>query len=738
MTQLEAALSLAARGFHVFPVLPKGVGYRDRNGKDQISDGKHPAVSGWQEWATTSEVKIQKRWSRHAYNVGISTSRYGEDKALAVVDVDVKKGKRGDLALLRLEMDGFEFPTTLENETPSSGRHLVYVVDHALQQGTDVLGVGLDIRSKGGFIVAPGSEIDGVPYRQISQQDLPSPAPEWLVAKLGVPKQRSLREKAPLPNVDPERAMVRAVEHLEKTPGAALGSRGSTAYKVAARLKDLGCTRDVTLFLMDQHWVEKCDPPMPSEDLEDSVNHAFTYGKEQPGSAAPEAVFTPAEDSTDEDDDEAPKGTHPFEKLNQEYAFIKRGAFVLQETTDSHGRYTTEHLDVAAFHAWHANQPLRIGDKSKPVSKWWMESPRRRQYEGVVFMPNQDPGPRFFNLWRGFAVQAAEKADPKHPALAAFLEHALKNVCRGDKDLCRWLLGYFAHMIQRPNEKPLVALVFKGRKGTGKNALVERVGYLLGAHALVADDDRYLLSNFNAHLETNLFFVLDEATWAGDKKAEGRLKGLITGTEHLIERKGAEPYRADNLTRVAILGNEDWMVPASHDERRFAVFEVGEGRMQDRKFFEDMRKGMEQGGYAHLLRFLQEFDLSTVDVNDAPRTQALLDQKLASLDPMPQWWMECLMEGRILGADFSETWPERITAEKLREAHTRWLRSKNIRSRGIDAIAFGRQLRKLAPSFVNKNAHVNGRQIHMHHSPGLNQLRDEWDAWVGGMTAWIL
>ena len=37
---------------------------------------------------------------------------------------------------------------------------------------------------------------------------------------------------------------------------------------------------------------------------------------------------------------------------------------------------------------------------------------------------------------------------------------------------------------------------------------------------------------------------------------------------------------------------------ATDDERRYAVFHLGEGRMQDRKFFHDMRVGMEQGGYA--------------------------------------------------------------------------------------------------------------------------------------------
>ena len=137
-----------------------------------------------------------------------------------------------------------------------------------------------------------------------------------------------------------------------------------------------------------------------------------------------------------------------------------------------------------------------------------------------------------------------------HKSVDQFREHVLANVCGGSEELAHWLTAYFAHMVQKPWQKPLVALVFRGAKGVGKNALVERVGALLGKHFMVADDERYLLGNFNSHLEANLFFVLDEAAWAGDKRAEGKLKGLITGSQHVIERKGFEPYEVDNLTQI--------------------------------------------------------------------------------------------------------------------------------------------------------------------------------------------
>ena len=35
----------------------------------------------------------------------------------------------------------------------------------------------------------------------------------------------------------------------------------------------------------------------------------------------------------------------------------------------------------------------------------------------------------------------------------------------------------------------------------------------------------------------------DEAFWAGDKKAEGMLKDLVSGKTHMLEYKGVDPIR---------------------------------------------------------------------------------------------------------------------------------------------------------------------------------------------------
>mgnify|MGYP000856866344 CR=1 FL=1 len=53
---------------------------------------------------------------------------------------------------------------------------------------------------------------------------------------------------------------------------------------------------------------------------------------------------------------------------------------------------------------------------------------------------------------------------------------------------------------------------------------------------------RYLVGQFNAHLASCLFLQADEGFWAGDKQAEGRLKGLITSEYQMIELKGVDHF----------------------------------------------------------------------------------------------------------------------------------------------------------------------------------------------------
>lgn len=339
--------------------------------------------------------------------------------------------------------------------------------------------------------------------------------------------------------------------------------------------------------------------------------------------------------------------------LNETYALVLIGghALVLREGEDMDGRPTIEFLSKTAFKTWFENRrhPMYPADPDETLATAWLSHPRRRQYAGIVFAPDGAP-PEFYNLWRGFAVEPAPRmADWRdhRQHFPVLYDHVLTNVARGNADIANWVWAWFAHAVQRPTERLGKALVLRGKQGTGKTIVGESVGALFGPHYVLVDDARYLTGQFNAHMASCLLLQCDEGFWAGDKAAEGRLKGLVTSRNQMIEKKGVDPIMVRNLVRLMISSNHDWVIPAGMEERRFAVLDVGDGCMQDQDYFAELRQELRNGGYPHLLAYLQAFDLSTVSLSTVPATFALFEQKLAGLPLEHSYWYERLREGLL-------------------------------------------------------------------------------------------
>ena len=721
---LEHALRLAALGFHVFPL---------------IDGGKLPRIDRYPERATRDTAQITAWWTdrvtgwEQPWNIGISTTKFGDHISLLVVDVDVKKGKDGNETIAELEILGDELPATHTQTTPTGGRHLVYSVDRAVKQNAGLLGPGLDIRSRGGFIVGAGSVIAGKrePYKGSSVPI--APAPQWLIDRCGYGKETKADTSPPVEGVDTERAFARAQKYLAGLDTVSSGSRNEAAYRAAAVLRDYGVTQPEVVALMQDEW--KCEPILEHDEIIHVVNSVFDYARGVAGGEAPETQFPLVVAEPDKSG-----AKHPFDKLNDEFAFVMSGGghHILWETTDVDGKFKLEHVAESSFHRRHAAQVMQVNGKQAPTTEQWIISARRRSFDGIAFAPEKQCDPRFYNLWRGFAV--TPNMSPTHEAVLAvdlWFKHLKENVCRGDIPLARYLTSFFAHIVQRPCEKPLVACVFKGAKGTGKNALVEQgIGHILGSHFMVAADRRFLVGNFNGHLENLLAIVLDEAFWSKDKQAEGVLKSLITGSSHNIEHKGKEAYSVANLVRVFILGNEDWVVPASHDERRYAVFDVGDGNKLDTDFFTKMRTGMENGGAGLLLRRLLDYDITDFNLNVPPVTAALLEQKEESLDQVEKWWLASLSEGYIAGSDFGGEWPKTADTSRLRIALSRFSRESGVRKPLPDPRSIGRTMRKFCPSLVATKRRDGTNTVNVYKVPSLEVARLEWDAFIGHETTW--
>ncbi len=216
---LAHALAAAARGWHVFPLLP---------------GGKRPlrGFTNWERAATTDPDLIRRCWSRAPYNIGIACGPSG----LVVVDLDTPKTDERPLppwdrpgvnegadvlALICLEA-GQPLPfNTFTVRTRRNGAHLYFTAPAELPLGntTGRLGWLIDTRAQGGYVVGPGSFVDlpdGVGSYDVIHNGPTASLPAWLAASL-TPRE-----------VENTRRPVSAREML-----ARLGGR-STGYVYAA------------------------------------------------------------------------------------------------------------------------------------------------------------------------------------------------------------------------------------------------------------------------------------------------------------------------------------------------------------------------------------------------------------------------------------------------------------------------------------------------------------------------
>ena len=193
---------------------------------------------------------------------------------------------------------------------------------------------------------------------------------------------------------------------------------------------------------------------------------------------------------------------------------------------------------------------------------------------------------------------------------------------------------------------------------------------------------------------------MDEGFWAGDKAGESGVKGLITEDILVIEQKGKDVFKIKNHINIAFASNSDWIVPAGLSERRFMVLDVSEAMKQDKVYFGAIIKQLENGGYEAMLHDLLEYDISKVDVSKIINTPAMLDQKIASMNPVQKFWFEKLRDGRLQDSD--SDWNEIILSENLYEQYIEFCKNIGVRHRKISK-QFGKEVKDLCPELERRN-----------------------------------
>lgn len=249
-TMLEAALMYAEEfGWSVLPLHTPAAGGCSCGKPKCTSRGKHPRTIHGVSDATTDVEQIRRWWAQWPdANVGVATGSISE---IVAVDID---GPKGEEAFTNLCGN----PPSLSSKT-GKGRHVIFAAPQIPIKNAVRLAPKLDIRGDGGYIVAPPSRhASGHQYRWEDelglgpQQITPAPIPSSLLRAI---------------TTSPARRRHGAID-LTTIARVGEGHRNDgflTPY--AGRLLGMGHSESETLELCLALNTEKCDPPLPREEV---------------------------------------------------------------------------------------------------------------------------------------------------------------------------------------------------------------------------------------------------------------------------------------------------------------------------------------------------------------------------------------------------------------------------------------------------------------------------------------
>lgn len=527
--------------------------------------------------------------------------------------------------------------------------------------------------------------------------------------------------------------------------------KSGTGLKHARLLADRVTAEGMTAYIMM--------PPQPRPNDKKSVDWLDTLVEQgsgpfisvmTSGKPAPYQALTNTQQPTQQPEEARPEPEQPrplgselqqaIQALNEQYTHIVVGGknYVVTEGVNALSNKEMVFYGLDDFKAMMGHDPKVTvytqsgAPRKQNVGAAWLEHEKATFCkEGVTFHPVEE---RFYrgrlNTYFGYGV---EPIPHEAEEIRLYLEHVHQIICAGDDDHYRYLMSWLAHMIQKPAEKPGVAVILKAGQGTGKGSFIKPLGQIIGSHYCYASQPNILTGKYNSLLENKVLVFADEAFF-GSKADTDRLKTLITEPTNTIERKFVNAITVPDFSRIIMASNKDGIVSIEEDERRYFYLEVSEDRKQDQQYFGQLMDLIDNGQLAgKLLDLLQRWDISDFNPRVVPKTQALTDQKINNLAPLARWLFECLQDERIAGGVWNAG---SQPADQVRESVREWLDSRKLNVYGDLSSQLGRELTKVGINKQRVRDSSTGGRYYRYNLPTVDEARAAFEQRISGKIDW--
>ncbi len=376
---------------------------------------------------------------------------------------------------------------------------------------------------------------------------------------------------------------------------------------------------------------------------------------------------------------------------------------------------------------------LPVSCKPNEIIDAFLNHPKTLCYDTVAFTPL--PTPRTtINYW------VPPSITPKGGDPSKIGEFLLQVICNHDAESLVYLIRYLAHMWQKPEEKPGIAIVLLGGQGTGKGTFFQLLASIWTRTTLQVSSVDHVVGGFNAAMERNFIINMDEALFSGDRRSMGRLKSMITEPTITIEQKYQPRRTVGSIHRFFAASNHQHFGNIEKDDRRFVFLRVSDERKGDHNYFKQLYKAMDDpvqlGAFVNLLATT---DITDFNVRSKPNTSELIQQKLQSLRGFERFWYEVLCTGYL---DF----PDQYTSQAWRES--RFISTKSLTATYEKHARKYRQYDSIQSTEINKGLaiwcsdarqdrkKINNEQQRGYQLPHIDLAKENFEEAIGGKVDW--
>jgi hypothetical protein len=282
-------------------------------------------------------------------------------------------------------------------------------------------------------------------------------------------------------------------------------------------------------------------------------------------------------------------------------------------------------------------------DSDVGIFETWSGDPECRHYKQLDFIPTLNTNKEIYNTFQGFHY-ADKKPFTYTTDLIDLFRSTISTLVDHKEECIDYCFKYFAHLFQKPDERPNVAIVWKSGQGYGKDTILDCIAKIMGNDYLYRTpkpDD--IFGTFNAALKNKLLVQLNELEGKDGFANKDKLKSLITENITNINEKNMKQYDQSNYVRVIICTNRLNSVEIPSDDRRFVVFEADRRKPSSAHFTKMHGLLSNDDAVYSLYKYLMDYDIGDVELKWCrPITTAYKNMRENNTHPFHIWLKDTL------------------------------------------------------------------------------------------------